>query len=266
MGVGAPTLEGKRILVVGASSGIGRAFALRAVQEGARVVVSARRAGHLAELIREAGGGVAVAGDVRVPADCERIAAEASATLGAVDLLLYTVGAAPLRRFADTTAEDWRAVLETNLVGPHQVIRATLGSFAPGALVVVLSSEAVGRPYVGLGAYVCSKAALEESLRMWRTERPELRVCCVTQGASVPTDFGSAFDLDLLGELMQEWGRLGVPSGVMNTDDVVGVMAATFAAALANPGVGVENIVLRPPSAETAPLGMSVDMARGMYS
>lgn len=266
MAVGALTLEGKRILVVGASSGIGRAFALRAIQEGARVVVSARRAGHLAELISEAGGGAAVTGDVRVPADCERVAAEAAATLGAVDLLLYTVGAAPLRRFAETTAEDWRAVLETNLVGPHQVIRATLGSFAPGALVVVLSSEAVGRPYVGLGAYACSKAALEESLRMWRVERPELRVCCVTQGASMPTDFGSAFDLDLLGEVMQEWGRLGVASGVMNTDDVVGVMTSTFAAALANPGVGLEHIVLRPPSAVVAPLEMSIDMAREQYS
>jgi NAD(P)-dependent dehydrogenase (short-subunit alcohol dehydrogenase family) len=266
MDVSASTLEGKRILVVGASSGIGRAFALRAVQQGAHVVVSARRAGHLAELIREAGGGVAITGDVRIPADCERIAAEAAATLGSIDLLLYTVGAAPLRRFADTTADDWRAVLETNLVGPHQVIRAALGSFAPGALVAVLSSEAVGRPYVGLGAYVCSKAALEESLRMWRTERPELRVCCVTQGASMPTDFGSAFDLDLLGEVMQEWGRLGVASGVMNTDDVVGVMTSTFAAALANPGVGLEHIVLRPPSAVAAPLEMSIDMAREQYS
>jgi len=266
MAVGALTLEGKRILVVGASSGIGRAFALRAIREGARVVVSARRAGHLAELISEAGGGAAVTGDVRVPADCERVAAEAAATLGAVDLLLYTVGAAPLRRFAETTAEDWRAVLETNLVGPHQVIRAALGSFAPGALVAVLSSEAVGRPYVGLGAYACSKAALEESLRMWRTERPELRVCCVTQGASMPSDFGTSFDLELLGEVMQEWGRLGVAGGVMNTDDVVGVMATTFAAALANPGVGLEHIVLRPPSAATSPMEMSVDMAKEVYT
>ena len=266
MAVGALTLEGKRILVVGASSGIGRAFALRAIREGARVVVSARRAGHLAELISEAGGGAAVTGDVRVPADCERVAAEAAATLGAVDLLLYTVGAAPLRRFAETTAEDWRAVLETNLVGPHQVIRATLGSFAPGALVVVLSSEAVGRPYVGLGAYACSKAALEESLRMWRVERPELRVCCVTQGASMPSDFGTSFDLELLGEVMQEWGRLGVPTGVMKTDEVVGVMTTTFAAALANPGVGLEHIVLRPPSAVAAPLEMSVDMAKEVYT
>jgi len=264
--VSAPTLEGKRILVVGASSGIGRAFALRAVQQRAQVVVSARRAGHLAELIREAGGGVAVTGDVRRPEDCERIAARAAATLGAIDLLLYTVGSAPLRRFADTTADDWHTVLETNVIGAHQVIRASLGSFAPGALVAVLSSEAVGRPYTGLGAYVCSKAALEESLRMWRTEHPELRVCCVTQGASMPTDFGSEFDFDLLGELMLEWGRLGVPSGVMNTDDVVGVMTATFAAALANAGVGLEHIVLRPPAGGSAPSEMSVDVARDMYT
>ncbi len=259
--MGAPTLEGRGVVVVGASSGIGRAFALRAIREGARVVVSARRAELLAGLIREAGGGSAVVGDVRNGEDCMRIADEAAATLGAVDLLLYTVGAAPLRRFADTTVEDWRMVLETNLIGPHQVIRATLPAFAPGALAAVLSSEAVGRPYVGLGAYVSSKAALEEMLRMWRTERPELRVCCVTQGASMPTDFGSAFDLELLGELMQDWAKLGVPAGIMNTEDVVDVMTATFAGALANPGVGLEHIVLRPPLTMTGQMDPTMAVA-----
>jgi NAD(P)-dependent dehydrogenase (short-subunit alcohol dehydrogenase family) len=243
-------LEGKRVLVVGASSGIGRAVALRMVRAGASVVMSARRADKLAELVAEAGGGVAVVGDVRDPESCRRIVEEAAATLGGLDLLLYTVGAAPLRYFADTTPEDWSQVLETNLIGPHQVIRAALASLAPGALVAVLSSESVGRPYPGLGAYAASKAALEESLRAWRTEQPAVRFCCVTQGATVPTDFGNAFDMAFLGQLMEHWARLGIiTEGVMETDEVADVLMATLAVAVANPRVGVEDLVIRPPFA-----------------
>jgi len=244
------TLEGKRVLVVGASSGIGRAFALRAVRDGASVVMSARRSDKLAELVHEAGGGMAVVGDVRDPDSCRRIVEEAGATLGGLDLLMYTVGAAPLRYFADTTPDDWRQVLETNLIGPHQVIRAALGALAPGAVVAVLSSESVGRPYPGLGAYAASKAALEESLRAWRTEQPKIRFCCVTQGATFPTDFGIEFDMDFLGELMGHWARLGiVTEGIMDTDEVADVLMAGLAAAVANPRVGLEHLVIRPPFA-----------------
>jgi NAD(P)-dependent dehydrogenase (short-subunit alcohol dehydrogenase family) len=248
MGVGA--LEGKRVLVVGASSGIGRAVALRAVRQGASVVMSARRVDRLAELVDEAGGGVAVGGDVRDPDACVRIVEQAAATLGTIDLLLYTVGAAPLRYFADTTPEDWRQVLETNVIGPHQIIRAALGVLEPGAVVAVLSSESVGRPYPGLGAYAASKAALEESVRAWRTEQPKVRFCCVTQGATFPTDFGNAFDMDFLGELMGHWARLGITTeGIMNTDEVADVLVATLGAAVANPLVGLEHLVIRPPFA-----------------
>ncbi len=242
-----PTLDGKRVLIVGASSGIGRVCALRAVRWGASVVMSARRADRLADVVREAGGGMAIAGDVRDPDSCVRIAEEAAATLGGIDLLLYTVGAAPLRHFAETTADDWRQVIETNVIGPHQVIRAVLPALVPGAVVAVLSSESVGRPYPGLGAYAASKAALEESIRAWRTEQPSVRFCCVTQGATMPTDFANAFDLDLLGELMQQWGRLGIVSEPMEADHVADVLMTTLAAAVANPRVGVEHVAIRPP-------------------
>jgi len=247
-GVDAPTLSGKRVLVIGASSGIGRAAALRAIRQGADVVVSARRRQQLAELVEEAGGGVAVAGDVREPGDRRDILSAAAGTLGQIDLLLYTVGASPLRYFADTTPADWATVLETNVVGPHQVIRAALPVLADGALVAVLSSETVGRPYPGLGAYAASKAALEESLRAWRTEQPRVRFCCVTQGATVPTEFARDFDLRLLEEMMGHWARLGiVTDGVMDADEVADVLVACLAVAVANPRVGVEDLVIRPP-------------------
>ena len=68
------TLSGKRVLVIGASAGIGRALAVRAVQEGAQVLMAARRGEELEKAAAEARGGHPVTVDVRVPEDCARLA------------------------------------------------------------------------------------------------------------------------------------------------------------------------------------------------
>ena len=91
------SLADRRVLVVGASAGIGRAFASQAIAGGAAVAVVGRRAERLAELVDGLPLAVAVAGDVRAPADCSRIVAEAIAALGGIDLLLYCAGP-PLSR------------------------------------------------------------------------------------------------------------------------------------------------------------------------
>jgi len=68
------TLSGKRVVVIGASAGIGRALAVRAVQEGAQVLMAARRGAELEKAADEAGGGHPVTVDVRAPEDCARLA------------------------------------------------------------------------------------------------------------------------------------------------------------------------------------------------
>ena len=69
-------LSGRGILVVGASAGIGRAFAEHAIKSGGRVVVTSRRADRLAALVADAPHGYEVVGDIRKQEDCERIVAE----------------------------------------------------------------------------------------------------------------------------------------------------------------------------------------------
>jgi NAD(P)-dependent dehydrogenase (short-subunit alcohol dehydrogenase family) len=235
-------LEGSRILVVGASSGIGRAFAVKAAKEGANTVLAARRKERLDEAVEEAGAGHVVAGDVTDPLDCERIVSEAASLVGELDILLYTVGYAPLRRLAHTTVDDWRAVLDANLVGAHQVLRAALPKLAPGAIVAVVSSESVGQPRSGLGAYVASKAALEASLGIWRTEHPRVRFSCVVVGGTVPTEF----DMDLLVPSLQDWAVHGLATeDLMATDEVADVLVGLFAAALPYPGIALEHVTLR---------------------
>jgi NAD(P)-dependent dehydrogenase (short-subunit alcohol dehydrogenase family) len=242
-------LAGRRVLVVGASAGIGRSFASRAITAGAAVAVVGRRAERLAELVEGAPASVVVAGDVRVPADCSRIVAGAAATLGGIDLLLYCAGSSPLRPLAETTAEDWATVFETHVLGVHRIVQEALPHMPRHGVVAVLSSETVGRPRYGLGAYGASKAALDQLLHALRVEHPLTRFSTVTVGATFPTEFGDGFDPEVLGRALSEWGRHGLMTEeMMDPDEVAGVLAAVFAAALSNPSVGVEHLVVRPPS------------------
>jgi len=76
--------------------------------------------------------------------------------------LIYATGVSPLQRLRHATREQWMAVIETNLVGLHEVVQAALPHLSDGAAVGVLSSDSVGTPRPGLVPYAASKAALEE--------------------------------------------------------------------------------------------------------
>ncbi len=242
-------LAGRRVLVVGASAGIGRAFASRAIAGGAAVAVVGRRAERLAELVDGSPSAVAIAGDVRTAADCSRIVAEAIAALGGIDLLLYCAGSSPLRPLADTTDGDWATVFETHVLGVHRIVQEALQHVPRHGVVAVLSSETVGRPRYGLGAYGASKAALDQLLHTLRVEHPRVRFTTVTVGPTFPTEFGDGFDPEVLGRAMSEWARHGLMTEeMMDPDEVAGVLAGVFVAALSNPSVGVEQLVVRPPS------------------
>jgi NAD(P)-dependent dehydrogenase (short-subunit alcohol dehydrogenase family) len=247
--MGERSLAGKRVVVVGASAGIGRAFTVRAGKEGARLVVAARREDKLAEVIAQAGTGTPVVADVRKPQDCARIGATAEEALGEVDILLISSGYAPLKMFADTNAQDWLDVFETNVIGIHETIRAHLPVLTPSAIVAALSSDSVHHPHTALGAYSTSKAALERSLESWRLEKPGYRFSCVEVSGTVPTDFTSAFDPDLLGIAAAEWIARGlVQESRMTPEAVADVLAGIFATAVDHPDVGLESIVVKSPT------------------
>jgi NAD(P)-dependent dehydrogenase (short-subunit alcohol dehydrogenase family) len=244
------TIKGRRILVAGASSGIGREFAIRAIRAGAAVALSARRAERLEEVIETAGGGIAVPGDLRIAGDCQRIVRTTVDRLGGIDLLFCTVGAAPLRYFAFTTSEDWDQVLGTNVVGIHQLVRAAVPVLEPGAMVVALSTETAFDPRHALGAYAASKAALEVSFAAWRVEHGDLRFGIVEVGVTQPTEFGVAFDPDVVAGAIIEWAQRGlVQEQMMATEDVAEFLVGTVAIALRFPGIGMEHLRLRSPSA-----------------
>jgi NAD(P)-dependent dehydrogenase (short-subunit alcohol dehydrogenase family) len=243
-----PGLKGRRVLVVGASAGIGRAFAVRALDVGAHVVVTSRRADRLDALLADADTdlGLVAVGDVRKEEDCRRIVDEAASALGEIDLILYSAGVAPLEPLASTTAADWASVLETHVLGLHHVVQAALEHLSSAAVVAVLSSETVGRPRSMMGAYGASKAALEESVRTWSIEQPLVRFSTIAVGGCFPTEFGDSFDPGHLTDALNDWTRHGLMTErMLDPDDVAGTLAGILGTALDYPDVGLEHMVIR---------------------
>lgn len=250
MSAQAGSLEGSRILLLGASAGIGRALAVRLVGAGARVVLAARRPAELEKTVAEASGGHQVRADITVAEDCARLADAAREHLGGIDILLSSVGAAPLRMMAETGPDEWRRVFDTNVVGFHQAVRSCLDVLAPNAVVAVLSSETVDQPRSALGAYAASKVALERALFSWRLEHPALRFCRIRVGQTFPTDFGSDFDPGTLERAIVDWAARGLaPPEYMTPEDAAGAICGLLTVTAAYPGVSVDELTVRPSAA-----------------
>jgi len=166
-------------LVTGASRGLGRALAGSLARNGARVVLVSRSRAPLDVAVREirAAGGEAwaIAADVADKRATHRIAGEAAAVAGAIDLVVHnaaTLGAIPLRMLAETDCEQLELALATNLVGPFRLTKALVGSMVVRGrgLIVHVSSDAAREAYAGWGAYGISKAGLEHLSRTWDIE------------------------------------------------------------------------------------------------
>jgi NAD(P)-dependent dehydrogenase (short-subunit alcohol dehydrogenase family) len=242
-------LTGRGVTIVGASAGIGRALAVQAVRAGADVVLTARRERELKDAVAQAGGGHAVVADLCEPEDRRRLVEETARLLPQIDLAVVAVGMAPLGPIAAASDEDWDAVLRTNVVSINRYMAELGPHLAPDALVAVCSTESVGQPRWGLGAYAASKAAIEESLRAWRLEYPGVRFTCAAVGATVPTDFGATFDRPTLEAAFEHWEQQGIGhTGFMGTDELATALLDTLAAVLPHPGIGLEHLLLRAPS------------------
>ncbi|KPM54132.1 short-chain dehydrogenase [Frankia sp. CcI49] len=251
-------LTGRRFLVVGASSGIGRATALALGRAGGRVAVVGRRAAQLDEVVATLDGGLALPADLRVDAECERAVVAATEAFGGLDAVLFPIGYSPLSLLTRTDAATWSDVFATNVTAPALVTAAavTARGDEPG-LFVYLSSNSVGNPVHGLGAYTASKAALEHTIRSWRREHPEHRFLRLSVGATMPTEIHREFGDDILGELLPKWASSGlVTADFMHVDDVGAAVAQSTALALMYGGIALDDVTLNPASAPLDPAAL----------
>src|SRR5215471_3091968 len=167
-------LSGRVVSITGASAGIGRATAERCAAEGAAVVLSARRADRLQEIVRaiEArdGRALAVAGDVTREADMDTLVARAVETFGSLDVMICNAGIGYHGPLDETPPAAMRRIVDVNLMGTLYAAASAMRVFRrQGRGHIIAISSIVGRRGVGgSGIYAATKAAqlaFIESLR-----------------------------------------------------------------------------------------------------
>src|SRR5437867_11492772 len=181
-------LADKNILITGASQGLGREMALRFAREGAGdLSLVARHADKLNavrdEVLKIAPKVdiVAIEADVSKSRDIERIVATTLAQFkGGLDVLVNnasTIGPSPMPYLLDYSVENFREVLDTNLIGPFLLIKNALPAMIErGGSIINVTSDAGQVGYPGWGAYGISKFGLEGMSQTWASELEDTNV------------------------------------------------------------------------------------------
>ena len=164
---GSGKLAGKRALITGGDSGIGRAAAIAYAREGADVVIN-----HLPEeqsdadeviaLIKAEGRtGVSIPGDLRSEEFCRQLVAGAIDALGGLDILVNNAARQQTRpSIAEISSEDFDATFKTNVYAPFWLSKAALEVMGDGAVLVNTASEQAGDPSDDIMDYAMTRAAV----------------------------------------------------------------------------------------------------------
>jgi serine 3-dehydrogenase len=180
-------LEKQVVLVVGASSGIGRATAVLFAREGARVMAAARREDRLAALKKEVPSIETAIADAAKVEDMERLARETESRLGPIDILVYNTGTnIKDRSLANLTPPRWDMMLQVNLNGAFYITQAVLPRMRDrqaGHIIYVASISGIV-PDVSGAAYQAAKRGIIGLAHAIRVEEREkgIRTCAVCPG------------------------------------------------------------------------------------
>jgi NAD(P)-dependent dehydrogenase (short-subunit alcohol dehydrogenase family) len=204
------SLANQVALVTGASSGLGRHFALTLARAGAKVAVAARRTDKLEALAQEiaAGDGRALPVPLDVT-DLESVNAAVDAAeteLGPITVLVNNAGVAATAAFLDQTDAQWRAILDTNLDGARRVAHAVarrMVEHGQGGAIVNIASILGLRPAGGVSAYAAAKAGLVSMTQTMALElaRHRIRVNALAPGY-IETDLNREFLQSPAGQAM----------------------------------------------------------------
>ena len=221
-----PELAGKRVLVTGGGSGIGREIALLFSREGARVVIAGRRKEPLDATAAAGPAGAihCVAADVMKEDDRIRLLASAVETLAGLDILVNSAGILESGSIQATSLDAWDRTMDINVRSLFALTRLALPHLiASRGNIINLSSVAGPRPYPGLLAYCVSKAAVDQLTRCLSLElAPQgVRVNALNPGVVVTnlhrsggmseTDYAVFLEK---GKTTHPIGRVGTPADV----------------------------------------------------
>lgn len=164
-------LEGKTVVVSGVGPGLGREIASAALRDGANVVLGARTESRLREIAAElepSGERVACqATDISDAAQCEALMAAAATRFGGLDAVVQVAALETVfSTLENTSVEDWRRSLETNVIGNIQLVRAAVPHLKArgGGSVVLIGTQAMWLPQLAQISYASAKGALVSAM------------------------------------------------------------------------------------------------------
>ncbi|TLX26411.1 MULTISPECIES: SDR family oxidoreductase [Chryseobacterium] len=164
--VGSGRLQGRKALITGGDSGIGRAAAIAYAREGADVAINylpaeEEDAKQVIELIKKEGRkGIAIPGDIRSEAFCKQLVSQAVQQLGGLDILINNAGHQKANEsILDLSSDDFDWTMKTNIYAPFWITKAALPHMKPGSSIIGLSSIQAYDPSADLYDYAQTKAA-----------------------------------------------------------------------------------------------------------
>jgi len=163
---GSGRLAGRKALITGGDSGMGRAAAIAYAREGADVAINyfpteEPDAKEVIELIKAEGRiGLAIPGDLRDEKFCEQLVKQAIDGLGGLDIIVNNAGRQQSQEsILDITTEEFDATMKTNIYAPFWIIKAALPHLKPGSVIIGTASEQAYDPSPELYDYAQTKAA-----------------------------------------------------------------------------------------------------------
>jgi NAD(P)-dependent dehydrogenase (short-subunit alcohol dehydrogenase family) len=169
---GSGRLLGRKALITGGDSGMGRAAAIAFAREGADVAINylpaeEEDAAQVIALIRDAGrNGVAIPGDLRDEAFCTELVERAARELGGLDIVVSNAARQQEHQLiTEITTEEFDATIKTNIYAPFWILRAAVPHLKPGATIIATTSEQAMDPSPQIYDYAMTKAATTNFVR-----------------------------------------------------------------------------------------------------
>ena len=170
------SIKGKTIIITGASSGIGEATAKKLSQEGANVVLSARREDRLNslkdEIVKNGGLALVVPADVTKKEDFKKVVSSTLEEFGSIDGIINNAGLMPLSYVKNLHTDEWDKMIDVNIKGVTNGVSAVLPTMMEqkSGNIVNISSSAAHKYYPGGAVYCATKAAVKTFTEGLRAE------------------------------------------------------------------------------------------------
>jgi NADP-dependent 3-hydroxy acid dehydrogenase YdfG len=239
-------IENKVVIIAGASSGIGEATTRRLAEDGARLVIGARREEKLERLATSLPGADITyrAADVTRPEDMEGLAKLALDKHGRIDAIFNNAGVMPTANLSEIHRDEWKMMLDINIMGVLNGIAAVLPTMREQKSGHILATDSVAGHvvYPGSAVYCGTKFAVRAIMEGLRQEEREnnIRSTIISPGL-VNTELYTTISDKEFGESLRKASE--IPGVGLSPDDVAGAVAY----ALGTPDtVAISEILMRP--------------------